>query len=298
MSDNIRYAPPTAQVGDIAEASPRGSHGLKLSVSLFWRLFLLHTVLLLPVAAVLGLSDLGQSAMFLMLKPSLFFAVVAAVLASSLLVFRPGLLFFVWGYRLHLPFGSWRKFTWSFCTLYLVLGIVNVGVAFTTPVAVWVQFKTFVPFFAIVALCVAAPRFLARPNPSIEPSMTTPRPFGLGSFAAAGFVGGPLAALYLAARNRMNHAPSREASMLLGFHVVASGVWLWTIFNAPRDALSQLVVHLPQVALWSLVSWPLLRRSFAAYSKAGGSFRSVWVAAGIGLLFAIGLRLVFRLLFA
>lgn len=133
--------------------------------------------------------------------------------------------------------------------------------------------------------------------PSVEPNIITLRPYGLGSFAVAGLIGGPLAALYLAARNRMNYSPPREASILVGFYVVASVVWLWTIFNVPPDALSQLAVHLPQVVLWSFASWLFVRRGFAAHSKAGGSFRSAWVAAGIGFLCAIGLRLAFRLLF-
>jgi intracellular septation protein A len=120
--------------------------------------------LLLPVAFALSFSGLGRSPTFLKLQPSLFFAVVAAVLASSLLVFRPGLLFLVWGYRLKMPFGSWRRFTWSFCCLCLGLGIMNAAVAITAPMALWVQYKTFVPFIAIVVLCVAAPHFLARPK--------------------------------------------------------------------------------------------------------------------------------------
>lgn len=135
--------------------------------------------------------------------------------------------------------------------------------------------------------------------PSVEPDAAARKPFGLGSFAVAGFIGGPLAAVYLAARNRMNCAPSsRESGALLAFYIVATVAWFWSLFNGPPDALSQLIMHVPQVALWLLVTWPLLRRSFAAYARAGGAFRSLWVATGIGFLAAVGLRLLLWLLFA
>lgn len=129
--------------------------------------------------------------------------------------------------------------------------------------------------------------------------VATPKPFGLGSFAVAGFIGGPLAAAYLANRNRTICTPrSRENDVLFGFYLVATVVWFWSIFNVPPDVLSQLFIHLPQLAVWLLVSWLLLRRSFSTHARARGEFRSVWVATGLGFLVAIGLRIALRLLFA
>ena len=168
MTEGNRYAPPGSPVADIntAENSVRDDYGLKLSASLFWRVLVLQTVLAMPVVIWFAMSDLGESATLLKLKPSLIYIILVAAVGSSLLVFRPGLLFLVWGSRLNLSTSNWRRFSWSYCGLYLVLAITNAVVAVVAPVALWMQFKIFAGFFGVIALCLVAPRFLVRPKNS------------------------------------------------------------------------------------------------------------------------------------
>ncbi len=174
MSKQNPYAPPTANVEDILETGLRTDYGLKLSASLYWRVLVLQTVIVVPVAIMITFFDLGEGTAFLLLKPTLFFVVAATVIASSTRVFRPGLLFLVWGHRLRLQPSGWSRLSWSLFGFYLLLGVANICVAIAAPLAVWVQYKTYAPFLATIAFCAVAPRFLPRPNPSIEGTFQRP----------------------------------------------------------------------------------------------------------------------------
>ena len=166
MTDSNRYAPPSAKVEDFIEVPERSDYGMKLSASLLWRALLIHTVLATPLAILLTFLD--PSLEFIKLAPSLFFFVAASVLVISLLRSNPGLPFFVWGYRLHMSPRNWRRFTFSFCTIYLLLGIAHLGFALFAPMEVWLKLKALDPTFAVIALCLVVPHFLARPNPSFK----------------------------------------------------------------------------------------------------------------------------------
>ena len=126
-------------------------------------------------------------------------------------------------------------------------------------------------------------------------SMTSPV-FGLGSIVIAGLLGGPIAAGILVARNGPVQGGSRRTVLMLGFFVLASVAWFWVLYNVPRDALSQLLAHVPQVLIWWLVASLLLRRAFKSHSAAGGQFRSVWLAAGVGVLVSVALRVLLRVI--
>jgi len=126
---------------------------------------------------------------------------------------------------------------------------------------------------------------------------TPPAPiFGLSSIVVAGLLGGPVAASLLVARNGVVGGESRRTTPALSFFVLASAAWFWVLYNVPRDALSELMAHLPQVLIWWLVGGLLLRKAFISHSAAGGELRSVWVAAGVGLLVAVALRVLLRVL--
>jgi len=166
MTDSNRYAPPSAKVEDVTEALERSDYGIKLSASLLWRALLIHMVLAIPLATFLTFSD--PSLESIKLAPSIFFFVASSVLVISLLRSNPGLPFFVWGYRLHMPPRNWRRFTFSICAIYLLLGIAHLSFALFAPMEVWLKLQALDPTFAVIALCLVVPRFVARPNPSFK----------------------------------------------------------------------------------------------------------------------------------
>jgi intracellular septation protein A len=168
MSQHNHYAPPTAEVADSAEILQPPKYGLKLSGSLFWRILVLQFVLVMPMTFLLASSELNENLSFLKLKPSLIYASLVAVVAASLLVFRPGVLFLVWGVRLNLPIHSWRRFSWLFCVIYATLALANAAIAVAGTTEAWVQFKAYAPLLGLLVTCLAAPRLASRPNPSVK----------------------------------------------------------------------------------------------------------------------------------
>jgi hypothetical protein len=117
----------------------------------------------------------------------------------------------------------------------------------------------------------------------------SPRLFGLGAISAAAFVGGPLAVGYLAHSN-LRLTATRQGPHLLAMFAIVVVVWVWASISAPPDALSQLAMYVPQVPLWCLLAWLVLRRTHRLHKERGGSFRSPWAAIGVG--FAIRLLMV------
>lgn len=118
--------------------------------------------------------------------------------------------------------------------------------------------------------------------------------YGLGSVALGGLVGGPLACGYLVVGNLAALRLHQRRFVALGFFAVASVLWFWSLYQVPRDALSELLVHLPQWLIWCLFSWVILKRQHSAFAAGGGTFRSAWVGAGIGVLISVALRFLLR----
>lgn len=161
MTDNNPYAPPKSHVADIAVGPTQPTHGFKLGASLFWRVLVLQTLVGMPLVLWMSVSDFGQELRLVTLKPTIVYTLLAGTMAASLQIFRPGLLYFIWGHRLDLLPSEWRRFSWAYCCVYLALAVANVAIALLAPMAAWVQFKLFVPLPSILALCLIFPRFLA-----------------------------------------------------------------------------------------------------------------------------------------
>jgi len=126
---------------------------------------------------------------------------------------------------------------------------------------------------------------------------TKPRIFGLGSIALAGLLGGPLASTWLASANTRVLGLRHQRWPVVTFFALASAVWLYTLLHVPRDLISQLIPHLPQVVLSWFFCFAVFRKPHATHKIKGGAFRSAWAAVGIGLVISVGVRL-FSLLFS
>lgn len=167
MADSNPYAPPKSHVADIAGRPTRPTHGFKLGGSLYWRVLVLQILVGTPLVIWMTTTVSGQDATLLMLKPTIVYTLLAGTMAASLQVFRPGLLYFIWGHRLGLLPSAWRRFSWAYCCLYLALAVANVAVGMLAPMAAWVQFKLFVPLLSVPAFCLIFSRYLARPDTSV-----------------------------------------------------------------------------------------------------------------------------------
>jgi intracellular septation protein len=168
MTQHNPFAPPASFVADISESPFRVDYGLKLGGSILWRVLILQTLLGMPFVVLLSLLELPLDAPLIKLKPSFIYATVALVMAAAMLVWRPGALSMIWGGRMRLTAPAWRSLGWLLLSLYVLLAVANVVVAFSAPVELWVQYKSFGPLCVIIVFCMVVPRLLPRPNPSIE----------------------------------------------------------------------------------------------------------------------------------
>ena len=107
-------------------------------------------------------------------------------------------------------------------------------------------------------------------SPPRHQSVEPVRLFGLGSIALAGLIGGPMVAGYLVARNaEALHLSLPRLLAITFFFVVASACWFWLLYHVPRDALSELAVHLPQLLVWWVFAVLLLRSKHASHASRG-----------------------------
>ena len=176
MTQHNPFAPPASSVDDIIEPSFRDDYGLKLSGSLAWRVLVLQTLLGMALVGFLTLLELPLDAALIKLKPSFVYAAMALLMAIATMVWRPGALSLIWGGRMRLPVPAWRRLGWLLLSLYPMLAVANVVFAFSAPLEVWLQYKVFGPLCAIIVFCIGVPRFLPRPNPSIERTPSGLRP--------------------------------------------------------------------------------------------------------------------------
>ena len=132
-----------------------------------------------------------------------------------------------------------------------------------------------------------------RPPVTANPVQQSPSPsriFGIGSIALAGLIGGPLASAFLLTSSTRSLALRRQTQQAFAFFAVATAVWLYALYRVPPDLISQLIPHVPQVVIWWLFAFLLLRPHAVKHRASGGTFRSAWSAAGIGFLISVCIR--------
>ena len=124
-----------------------------LFVALLWRTVAVYLVLALALLICLaGLFALGVdvpprklagSVAFIKLKPTLAYIAFALVLLASEFGLRVNVVRLIAGKRLGLAPSTWRQYLIELSFLLLALAVLNVFVAFTTSVEVWINYKLF-----------------------------------------------------------------------------------------------------------------------------------------------------------
>jgi intracellular septation protein len=80
---------------------------------------------------------------FIKWKPSILYWLFGTILLGGRLIGGRNLLRSVLGEQLVLPEAIWERLLWIWITFFVVIGAVNLAVAFTVPTASWVNFKLF-----------------------------------------------------------------------------------------------------------------------------------------------------------
>jgi len=112
---------------------------------------------------------------FIKWKPSVLYWAMSAAFLSGL-VTRANLARAMLGEEITLPEAVWRQVAAVWGVFFLVLGGLNLWVAFSFPTETWVNFKTFGAFGLIVVFVVAQAFWLSRHVPDDPPSAETPEP--------------------------------------------------------------------------------------------------------------------------
>ena len=145
-----------------------------IQVGIFWRkrrrFETIHIVTLIVITLLGGLTILLQDDLFIKWKPTIVNWLFCAVIVGMLLFSRKSALEFVMGKQISLPAAIWRKLNWAWAIFFLVLGALNLYVAFyynadASPevrTATWVNFKVFWLFGLTLAFVVAQMFFIGK----------------------------------------------------------------------------------------------------------------------------------------
>lgn len=141
--------------------------------SLFWRTlvvyFLLGIVVLIGAWMIRALgfelpsSEIAATVGFIKLKPTLAYAAFALVLLIAEFGLHVNMVQMIAGQRLNISASSWRKYILGLAILLLALAVLNLVVAATVSVEIWINYKLFGAFgllaFGINALAIWLSKF-------------------------------------------------------------------------------------------------------------------------------------------
>jgi intracellular septation protein len=109
-----------------------------------------------------GLTLVLQDKRFIMWKPTVLYWCFAIALAVSATMFRKNLIRSMLGKEIRVPDPVWAGLNWSWVGFFVVMGIVNLYVAFNFEEATWVKFKLIGGTGLMLLFVVGQALFLAR----------------------------------------------------------------------------------------------------------------------------------------
>jgi len=90
-----------------------------------------------------GATLISQDETFIKWKPTVLYWLIAAVLLGARVIFKKNLIQAMLEKQMTLPSLVWSKLNLSWAGFFLVMGCINLYVAFSFPLDVWVSFKLF-----------------------------------------------------------------------------------------------------------------------------------------------------------
>ncbi|QOJ25049.1 MAG: septation protein A [Gammaproteobacteria bacterium] len=90
-----------------------------------------------------GATLISQDEMFIKWKPTVLYWLIAAVLFGSSAIFKKNLIQAMLEKQMVLPPQVWSKLNLSWAGFFLIMGCINLYVAFSFPLDTWVSFKLF-----------------------------------------------------------------------------------------------------------------------------------------------------------
>lgn len=143
-------------------------------VTVFWvknrRFETMHIMTLVIISVFGGLTIAFQDDIFIKWKPTIVNWLFSLVIISMLFVGKKSALEYVMGKQIALPNAVWRNLNWAWAIFFLVLGALNLYVAFyyrsgldaEIRTEAWVNFKVFGMLGLTMAFAVAQMFFLSK----------------------------------------------------------------------------------------------------------------------------------------
>lgn len=126
---------------------------LSLFFGLLWRTFALQLIVSLAILILIGVTGADvfhRDEKYILLKPTLIYGAFALALLIGWLGLRVNLVRAMWGMRLSLSVQQWHRCVVALSVLFAGLAALNLIVAFTASLDVWVSYKL---FGALVIFC-------------------------------------------------------------------------------------------------------------------------------------------------
>lgn len=109
-----------------------------------------------------GATLLSHSDTFIKWKPTVLYWLMGAALVVGQLFFRKNLIRSLMGRQMELPEAAWRTMNWSWTAFFLVMGVVNLWVAYTFSTDAWVNFKLFGGIGLMAVFVIGQALYLSR----------------------------------------------------------------------------------------------------------------------------------------
>lgn len=109
-----------------------------------------------------GATLLSHSDTFIKWKPTVLYWLMGAALVVGQLFFRKNLIRSLMGGQMELPEAAWRTMNWSWTVFFLVMGVVNLWVAYTFSTDAWVNFKLFGGIGLMAVFVIGQALYLSR----------------------------------------------------------------------------------------------------------------------------------------
>lgn len=109
-----------------------------------------------------GATLVSQNETFIKWKPTVLYWLFGAVLGLSAAVWKKNLLRAMLGAQITLPESGWSRLNWSWVAFFLVMGVLNLWVAYSFSTDAWVNFKLFGGFGLMLLFVLAQGLYLAK----------------------------------------------------------------------------------------------------------------------------------------
>jgi len=109
-----------------------------------------------------GATLLFHDETFIKWKPTVLYWLFAAILAGAQLLQGKNLMRALMGKQMQLPDPVWNKVNWSWVGFFVIMGLLNIAVAYNFSTNLWVDFKLFGSLFLTLLFVVAQSLLLSR----------------------------------------------------------------------------------------------------------------------------------------